>query len=52
MPRRFPHFATAALAAALLAWLPAGAAAQDASFRTPDGHPDLQGVWNLSLIHI
>ena len=48
MPRRFPHFATAALAAALLAWLPAGAAAQDASFRTPDGHPDLQGVWNFS----
>ena len=33
---------------ALVAFLPAGAAGQDASFRTPDGHPDLQGVWNFS----
>ena len=52
MTRRFSKFAdAAALAAALvafLAFLPIGAAGQDASFRTPDGHPDLQGVWNFS----
>ena len=52
MTRRFLKFAdAAALAAALvafLAFLPIGAAGQDTSFRTPDGHPDLQGVWNFS----
>ena len=49
MTRRFSKFAGAAApAAALVAFLPIGAAGQDASFRTPDGHPDLQGVWNFS----
>ena len=49
MTRRFSKFAdAAALAAALVAFLPIGAAGQDTSFRTPDGHPDLQGVWNFS----
>ena len=38
----------AALAFVLVATLPADAAGQDASFLTPDGHPDLQGVWNFS----
>ena len=38
----------AALAFALIAFLSAGAAAQDASSLTPDGQPDLQGVWNFS----
>ena len=46
MTRRF--FRLAARAFAVVALLPAGAAGQDASFRTPDGHPDLQGVWNFS----
>ena len=49
MTRRFlKSVGAAALASALVAFLPAGAAAQDASFLTPDGHPDLQGVWNFS----
>ncbi len=49
MPRRFLTTAGAiALASAVLAFLPADAAAQGSSFRTPDGHPDLQGVWNFS----
>ncbi len=49
MTRRFPKSAGAAvLASALVVFLPAGAAGQDASFLTPDGHPDLQGVWNFS----
>ena len=49
MTRRFLKFAGAAApAAALVAFLPIGAAGQDTSFRTPDGHPDLQGVWNFS----
>ena len=38
----------AALAIALVAFLPGGSAGQDASPLTPDGHPDLQGVWNFS----
>ena len=49
MTRRFSEFAGAtAVAVALVAFLPAGVAGQDTSFRTPDGHPDLQGVWNFS----
>ena len=49
MTRRFPKSAgAAALASALVAFLPAGAAGQDAALLTPDGHPDLQGVWNFS----
>ena len=49
MTRRFPKSAGAAvLASALAVFLPAGAAGQDASLLTPDGHPDLQGVWNFS----
>jgi len=47
MTRRFPHSA-AALTVVLVAFLPAGAAGQDGPFLTPDGHPDLQGVWNFS----
>ena len=49
MTRRLPKsLGAAAPAFALVAFLPAGAAAQDASSLTPDGHPDLQGVWNFS----
>ena len=49
MTRRFSKSAGgAAVAVALVAFLPAGAAGQETSFRTPDGHPDLQGVWNFS----
>ena len=49
MTRRFLKSAgAAALASAVVAFLPAGAAGQDAPFLTPDGHPDLQGVWNFS----
>ncbi len=49
MTRRFSKSAgTAALAAALVAFVPVGAAGQDTAFRTPDGQPDLQGVWNFS----
>ena len=36
------------LAAAMLASSPAATAAQGGSLRTPDGQPDLQGVWNFS----
>ncbi len=38
----------AGLVCAMLAFLPAVAAGQDGALRTPDGHPDLQGVWNFS----
>ena len=49
MTRRFLKSAgAAAVAFTLLAFLPSAVAGQDASFRTPDGHPDLQGVWNFS----
>ena len=49
MTRRLSNAAgAAAMAVALVALLPAGAAGQETSFRTPDGHPDLQGVWNFS----
>ena len=49
MTRRFPMSAGAAsLASAIVALLPVHAAGQAASFLTPDGHPDLQGVWNFS----
>ena len=49
MTRRFPMSAGAALlACAIVALLPVHAAGQAASFLTPDGHPDLQGVWNFS----
>ena len=49
MTRRFSKSAGgAAVAVALVGFLPAGAAGQETSFRTPDGHPDLQGVWNFS----
>ena len=49
MTRRYLKSAgAAAVAFTLLAFLPAEVAGQDASFRTPDGHPDLQGVWNFS----
>ena len=49
MARRFMKSAgPAVLALAVVAFLPAGAAGQDASLLTPDGHPDLQGVWNFS----
>jgi hypothetical protein len=33
-------------AAVVLLWLPASAAAQESLARTPDGQPDIQGVWN------
>ena len=36
------------LVLALVAFAPAAAAGQDALPRTPDGQPDLQGVWNFS----
>ena len=36
------------LVAVLVALAPSVAAGQDASLRMPDGHPDLQGVWNFS----
>ncbi len=36
------------LACAFVTLAPAMAAGQDAASRTPDGHPDLQGVWNFS----
>ena len=49
MTRRFLKSAgAAAVAFTLLACLPSDAAGQETSFRTPDGHPDLQGVWNFS----
>ena len=49
MTRRFlKSVGAAALASAVVAFLPAGAAGQDGPFLTPDGHPDLQGVWNFS----
>ena len=49
MTRRLSNAAgAAAMAVALVALLPGGAAGQETSFRTPDGHPDLQGVWNFS----
>ena len=49
MTRRFTKSAGAAvLAGAVVAFLPGGAAGQDAAFLTPDGQPDLQGVWNFS----
>ena len=49
MTRRFlKSVGAAALASAVVAFLPAGAAGQDAPLLTPDGHPDLQGVWNFS----
>ena len=32
----------------ILAFLPTAAAGQDGALRTPDGQPDLQGVWNFS----
>ena len=48
MIRRFSKSAAAVLASALVAFVPAGAAGQETSFLTPDGHPDLQGVWNFS----
>ena len=49
MTRRYLKSAgAAAVAFTLLAFLPSAVAGQDASFRTPDGHPDLQGVWNFS----
>ena len=37
-----------ALACAMVALAPAAAAGQGEVPRTPDGHPDLQGVWNFS----
>ena len=36
------------LVLALVAFAPAAAAGQDALPRTPEGQPDLQGVWNFS----
>ena len=36
------------LVLALVAFAPAATAGQDALPRTPDGQPDLQGVWNFS----
>ncbi|MDE2906573.1 MAG: hypothetical protein OXQ28_10875 [Acidobacteriota bacterium] len=37
-----------ALVSAILAFSPAATAGQDGNLRTPDGQPDLQGVWNFS----
>ena len=37
-----------ALVSATLAFSPAATAGQDGTLRTPDGQPDLQGVWNFS----
>ena len=37
-----------ALLSATLAFSPAATAGQDGTLRTPDGQPDLQGVWNFS----
>ena len=36
------------LVCTVVALAPATAAGQDTMPRTPDGHPDLQGVWNFS----
>ena len=49
MTRRFLKSAgAAAVAFALFALLPSDVAGQEAPVLTPDGHPDLQGVWNFS----
>ena len=37
-----------ALVSGILALAPAATAGQDGNLRTPDGQPDLQGVWNFS----
>ena len=37
-----------ALVCGILALAPAATAGQDGNLRTPDGQPDLQGVWNFS----
>ena len=49
MTRPLPKFAgAAALAFCIAVLLPAGAGGQEIALRTPDGQPDLQGVWNFS----
>ena len=48
MPRRARFVGAAASMIALAALSPVDAVGQEASLRTPDGHPDLQGVWNFS----
>jgi hypothetical protein len=43
--------AAGAVAAAIAAWLPIGLGAQSKSTaRTPWGHPDLQGLWNVATM--
>ena len=44
----FVRIGVVGLQAAMLAFAPGSTAAQSSSLRTPDGQPDLQGVWNFS----
>ena len=46
--RFFARTGVVGTACAVLAFAPVAAAQQDAALRTPDGQPDLQGVWNFS----
>ncbi len=48
MRDRFRAALTSVLMAALASAALAPAAAAQSSLRTPDGHPDLQGLWNFS----